>query len=51
MAKMPFKASEGNFRLTDFSCLRDFVVSNSVRSVPSVIRQKQNGEDGVLSGF
>ena len=45
-----FKAQKSNSRLTDFDDLKDFVVSNTVRSIPRVIKSKPT-DNAILGSY
>jgi hypothetical protein len=46
-----FKAQRGNSKLTDFADIKDYVVRNSVRSIPRTIKTKTDIENSLLSSY
>jgi len=46
-----FKAAKENSKLTDFEDLKDYVVNNTVKSVPRVIKAKTGSGNAIIGSF
>mgnify|MGYP006288926767 CR=1 FL=1 len=46
-----YKTSSANSRLTDFEDIRDYVVNNSVRSMPRTIKKQDPDSDSLLQQY
>ena len=51
MTKVSYKAGKINTKLTDFDGLKDYVVNNSVRNIPRVIKVRPSSENTLLGSF
>lgn len=49
--KVSYDSMKSNTRLTDFSGLKDYVIKNSVKSIPRVIKSKAGSADAMLGSF
>jgi len=49
--KIRYKAAQNNTKLTDFEGLKDYVVQNSVKKIPQVIKIKSSSENSLLSSY
>lgn len=46
-----FKAAKNNSKLTDFDGLKDFVVNNTVKSIPRTIKLQHRSENSILGNY
>ena len=49
--KISYKAVQANSKLTDFDGLKEFVVQNSVRNIPQVIKVRSRSENSLLGSY
>lgn len=51
VVKLSYKAQKSNSRLTDFDDLKEYVIQNSVRTIPRTIKTKPEHGNALLSSF